>query len=260
MGKIFVLLACIGTAAMISGCSNPQNGSAALSKLRADMQQQEKVEPNDRIDNIKADAKVADEKLSNATCRKNEADQKISEAAERDAVAATLVAEEQETVYVDCDGKEQNPGIIVYPTESTVVIRGPSISKTITSIAVESDRTCSKIQSDTKVADVEQATAVKDLVLEADGDVKLVVSNSNIIGITLAEGKNLLKLKYFECADSTTLRNADGSVTVTCTKKNLLAEKQVVVNAAITKQTVEGVRKEDRCEKPVEKPKTGDQE
>ena len=260
MGKFFGLLACIGTAALVSGCSNPQNGSAVLGKFQNQMDQQQDVERTEMIEGAEDKPAEINENRTNATCLKNEADQKISEAAELNAVSAALVAEEQETVHTACDGKETNVGLIIYPTETAVVITGPQVTSIITSVEVSSDRTCAKIESESKVADVNQAVEGKDLILEADGDVRLNLTNSNLKGMTVAEGKNLLKIKYFECAESTSTTSADGSVAVQCVKKNLLAEKEVVVNAALTKQLIDGVRKINNCEKPADKPKTDGQE
>lgn len=259
MGKFFGLLACIGTAAMVLGCSNPQGGTAALAKLRAGMDQQE-VERSEITEGAEERLQEITERLSNGTCRKAEADQKISEDAELKAVSKNLVAEEQDTTHVFCDGKEINVGFITYRTETAVVIAGPQVATVITSVEVESDRTCAKLESETKVADVEQDTENKGLILEADGDVRLPISNSNLVGMTVAEGKNLLKLKYFECAETKSTVHSDGSTTIDCIKKNLLDEKEVVLNVTITKERIEGVRKLDKCEKPADKPKTGDQE
>src|SRR5688500_11115757 len=141
MGKFFGLLAGIGTAGLVSGCLALPNGASALSKFRAGIQQEE-VERKEMVSNFEEQAKILSENLAeNATCRKKEEDQKISEAAELNAVSAALVAEEQDTTHVECDGKETNVGVIVYPTEGSVVVTGPQVAKVITSVEVESDRT-----------------------------------------------------------------------------------------------------------------------
>lgn len=258
MGKIYGLLACIGTVAVVSGCAKaPQTKKNYAAETRATFEKLEAETQEIMKPLLEAEKKLQELQI----CRTKEADQKISEAAEANAVALALTAKVQDTTYINCEGKDLNVGQIQDESQGSVVITGPSVAKPITSVEISSDRTCAKLESDKVVADVKQTPDVPSLVVEADGDVKVPVSNSNLklgIAMNITEGKNLLKLKYFSCTESIEGFGADGTISQVCTKKELVAEKEVVLNVTITKEVVEGNRRIEKCDKP--KVKTADQE
>ncbi len=264
MGKIFGLLACIGTAALVSGCVKAPQGKNFNSEIRDGNGgiERETVQL-DRM--LLEDEPVVAEKL---TCVKREESQKISEAAEAAAITTEIIADVQNTnvLNAQCSGKDVLTEGRVYEASGSVIVTGPTVAATIFAVEVESDRTCAKIKSESSVADVSQTQNKSVLVLEADGDIQLPVSNSLKLNnsINVGEGKNLIKVKYFKCDSFVERIGVAGAASQICEKKTLVAEKELVLNVAIKKNVIEGVRTEEGCPKKEEvpageKPKTDGQ-
>lgn len=258
MGKFFGLVACIGTLAVTSGCVKPSETKSyenrqLQQKIELEQSNREFQQTVERIKNIQTSpefTKIINDLKSQMVCNTKEADQKISTEAEANTVAVALAANVQDTTYVNCEGKEINAGQIVDEAQSSVVVTGPSVPQVITSVEITSERTCAKLESSDVFADVTQVPDSTILAVEADGDVKIPVSTSSLklgIAMNVAEGKNLLKLKYFNCVETKDVTNEDGTVTKVCGKSELVAEKEVVLNTTLTKQVAEGVRKIDLC-------------
>lgn len=264
MGKIFGLLACIGTAAMVSGCVKPSQAKNYAAEMQGGNDNQIERQADDLNKPLTDVESPVAERL---TCVKREASQKISEAAEAAAVTTEIVADVQDTnvVNAQCNGKDILTEGRVYEASGSVIVTGPQVTEPIVTVEVESDRTCAKLESYTSVADVTQAQDKTVLVLEADGDIQLPISNSLKLNnsINVAEGKNLLKVKYFKCIGWIEGFPQGGTPVQACAKTELVAEKEIVLNVAIKKNVIEGVRTEEGCPKKEEAPvvvKTGDQE
>ncbi len=263
MGKFFGLLACIGTAALVSGCVKPSQAKNYTAEMQDGGSRIERE--SDELNKTLVEAE--EPKADKLTCVKREASQKISEAAEAAAVSTEIVADVQNTnvVNAQCNGKDVLTEGRVYEASGSVVVTGPQVAEQIYAVEVESDRTCAKLESNSSVADVAQAQDKTILVLEADGDIQLPISNSLKLNntINVADGKNLLKVKYFKCDETVLQVSAEGSQQV-CVKKSVVAEKEFVLNVVVKQNVIDGVRTEEGCPKKEEiptdvKPKTDDQ-
>lgn len=260
MGKIFGLLACIGTAALVSGCVKaPGIKNFNVEKRDGDTTIERETDLLNKT--LLEGDEMTVEKLS---CVKREETQKISAEAEAAAITTEITVDVQDinVVNAQCAGKDVLTKGRASEASGLVIVTGPAVASTIFAVEVESDRTCAKISSDTSVVDVTQATDKTALVLEADGDIQLPISNSLKLkkSINVMSGKNLIKVKYFKCDSFVERVGVDGVVSQLCEKKTLAAEKELVLNVTISENVIGVVGTEEGCpKKEEEKTKTDGQ-
>lgn len=237
MGKFFGVVACVVTTAALIGCSKSSSGNKFPS-LNGQADQKAKQTAS------RADVK---ESVKTQLCNKKETAQKISDAATANNVDVVLAPTSQQTVFVMCDGKENDGGVIINAADTIVAIPGATASEPVTIAEIESSRTCAKMKiTSATVLDQNAPSTV-----QANGDLSLKVSTNvqDASGLNVAAGKNLLKIKYSKCTETSQITAADGTTSSVCTKSEVLAEKEVVLTVAINTQLRDGVNKVDKCEK-----------